>query len=221
MNPIEFQTKWLANTLKERSASQPHFLDVCALVNHPTPSDLDPDGEFFTFERGASKLRGGQGWADVWYRNRFAWEYKGPGKDLKAAYDQLDQYREDLENPPLLIVSDLDRIEVHTNFTGTVKRVYEIDLSTITEPESLRVLTAAFFTPEALKPDVTIQQVTEQASRQFGALATGLRARGAEPREAAHFLMQLLFCRFPNDVNLLRNTIFSRRRIAPAPLQSG
>jgi len=59
VNPIEFQTKWLANTLKERSASQPHFLDICALVNHLTPSDLDPDGEFFTFERGASKLRGG------------------------------------------------------------------------------------------------------------------------------------------------------------------
>ncbi|MEJ7902214.1 MAG: type IIL restriction-modification enzyme MmeI [Thermomicrobiales bacterium] len=221
MNPIEFQKKWLANTLKERSASQPHFLDVCALVNHPTPSDLDGKGEFFTFERGATKLRGGQGWADVWYQNRFAWEYKGPGKDLKAAYDQLAQYREDLENPPLLIVSDLDRIEIHINFTGTVKRVYEIDLSNITEPESLRVLTAAFFTPEALKPDVTIQQVTEQASRQFGALATGLRARGAEPREAAHFLMQLLVCRFPNDVNLLLNAILFRRPIAPAPLQFG
>lgn len=44
MNPIAFQKKWLANTLKERSASQPHFLDICALVNHPTPSDLDPEG---------------------------------------------------------------------------------------------------------------------------------------------------------------------------------
>ena len=27
-------------------------------------------------------------------------------------------YREDLENPPLLIVSDIERIEIHTNFTG-------------------------------------------------------------------------------------------------------
>ncbi len=89
MNPIAFQKKWLANTQKERTASQSHFNDLCELVNHPKPLELHPTGEFFTFERGASKLRGGQGWADVWYRGRFAWEYKGPRKDLKAVYDQL------------------------------------------------------------------------------------------------------------------------------------
>ena len=37
-------------------------------------------------------------------RDHFGWEYKGRHKDLKAAYNQLLQYREDLENPPLLIV---------------------------------------------------------------------------------------------------------------------
>jgi hypothetical protein len=73
-----------------------------------------------------------------------------------------------------------------------VKRVYEIDLATITEPESLRVLRAAFFDPESLKPAHTVQSVTEQASRQFSTLAGGLRERGTDPREAAHFLMQLL-----------------------------
>ena len=61
MNPIEFQKKWLANTLKERSASQPHFLDVCALVNHPMPSDLDGTGEFFTFEGGRDETAGWAG----------------------------------------------------------------------------------------------------------------------------------------------------------------
>jgi len=91
-----------------------------------------------------------------------------------------------------------------------VKRVYEIDLATITEPESLRVLNAAFFKPESLKPEITIQQVTEQASRQFGALASGLRDRGADPREAAHFLMQLLFCLFAEDIGILKHAIFSR-----------
>ena len=48
-------------------------------------------------------------------RGFFAWEYKGKHKDLLAAYRQLLQYREDLENPPLLVVCDLDRFEVHTN----------------------------------------------------------------------------------------------------------
>ena len=51
MNALEFQRKWLANTQKERSASQPHFLDLCALVGHPTPSEMDPAGEVFAFEK--------------------------------------------------------------------------------------------------------------------------------------------------------------------------
>jgi hypothetical protein len=34
------------------------------------------------------------------------------------------RYREALENPPLLVVSDIETIEVHTNFTNTVKQIY-------------------------------------------------------------------------------------------------
>ena len=60
----------------------------------------------------------GSGWADVWKRGFFAWEYKRPHADLAAAYDQLLRYREALENPPLLVVCDMDRLVVHTNFTG-------------------------------------------------------------------------------------------------------
>lgn len=44
----------------------------------------------------------------VWMRGHFGWEFKGKHKDLKAAYNQLLQYRESLENPPLLVVCDLD-----------------------------------------------------------------------------------------------------------------
>jgi hypothetical protein len=53
---------------------------------------------------------------------------RGDLADLKAAYRQLLDYREDLENPPLLIVSDIERIEVHTNFTGLKPVVETITL---------------------------------------------------------------------------------------------
>ena len=59
----------------------------------------------------------------MWKKGHFAWEYKGPRANLEAAYEQLLQYRESLENPPLLVVSDLQAIQVHTNFTNSVKRV--------------------------------------------------------------------------------------------------
>ena len=56
----------------------------------------------YCFERGAAKDSGtGDGWADVWKRGKFAWEYKSQGKDLDAAFQQLRQYALALENPPL------------------------------------------------------------------------------------------------------------------------
>ena len=41
-------------------------------------------------------------------RDHFGWEYKGKHKDLKEAYTQLQRYREALENPPLMVVCDMD-----------------------------------------------------------------------------------------------------------------
>jgi hypothetical protein len=62
----------------------------------------------------------GRGRADVWRRGCFAWEYKGHKKNLTAAYSQLKEYADALENPPLLIVSDMREIRIHTNFTNTI-----------------------------------------------------------------------------------------------------
>ncbi len=84
--PSTFVSKWRSTDLKERSSYQEHFIDVCRLLDHPTPAELDPHGTFFTFEAGATKAAGGQGWADVWYKDHFAWEYKGKHANLDKAY---------------------------------------------------------------------------------------------------------------------------------------
>jgi hypothetical protein len=117
--------------------------------------------------------RGHEGWADVWLRNCFGWEYKGKHKDLVAAYQQLQLYREDLENPPLLIVCDLDRFEIHTNFTGTAKQVHALKLDDLTDPKKLQLLRDAFKNPEALKPGKTQKQVTEEVAETFAKIADG------------------------------------------------
>ena len=115
MTPGAFIAKWRASALKERSASQEHFIDLCRLLGEPTPAEADPTGERYCFERGARKDTGGDGWADVWKRGCFAWEYKGKHADLEAAFNQLRQYALALENPPLLIVSDMARFRIRTN----------------------------------------------------------------------------------------------------------
>ena len=125
MTPHEFTSKWKRSQLSERAAAQQHFLDLCKLLGQPTPAQADPEGTEYLFERGVSKTGGADGWADVWMRGHVGWEYKGKHKDLGAACKQLLDYREDLENPPLLVVCDMNRFEVHTNFTGTATGQYE------------------------------------------------------------------------------------------------
>lgn len=210
MTPQEFIAKWQRSTLSERSASQQHFLDLCELLQQPKPASADPEGAWYTFERGVSKTGGGDGWADVWMRGHFAWEYKGKHKDLAAAYRQLLLYREDLENPPLLVVCDMDRFEVHTNFTDTVKHVHAFDLSGLAAPENLDVLRKLFTDPQALRPRQTAVGITEAAAGAFGRLADGLRGRGIPAQQAAHFLMKLIFCFFAEDIDLLPKGIFTK-----------
>ena len=209
MNPQDFVAKWSQSTLKERSSYQEHFIDLCRLRGHPTPAELDPSGQSFTFEAGASKQSGGQGFADVWKRGFFAWEYKGKHADLDKAYQQLLQYREALQNPPLMVVSDINSIVIHTNFTNTVKRTYALALDDLLTPAGLDTLRNLFSNPAALRPGQTTEQVTEEAAAQFARLAELLRRYGAEPQAAAHFLIRLLFCLFAEDVGLLPKDLFT------------
>ena len=133
MTPHEFLKKWRQSELKERSASQSHFNDLCALLGILDPVSADPKGEWFTFEKGASKTSGGEGWADVWRKGCFAWEYKGLHANLDKAYNQLLQYAVALENPPLLIVSDMSRIVIRTNWTNSVQERHEFALEDLVD----------------------------------------------------------------------------------------
>jgi type II restriction/modification system DNA methylase subunit YeeA len=214
ISPQEFVSSWRDVDLTERASSQPHFIDLCRLLGQPTPTEADPTGSFYTFERGATKAagptKGKRGWADVWKKGHFAWEYKGPHANLEKAYQQLQQYRESLENPPLLVVSDIRTIQVHTNFTNSVKQVTTFELEDLLDPEKLDRLRLVWTDPDAFRASETPEQVTEKAAREFARLAEQLRRRGEDPDRAAHFLIRLLFCLFAEDVRLLPDDLFGK-----------
>ena len=217
MTPQDFIAKWRTVDLKERTASQSHFIDLCRLLGIDDPISADPKGEWFTFEKGASKTTGGEGWADVWRKGCFAWEYKGKKKDLDRAFAQLQQYAIALQNPPLLIVSDMDRIRIHTNWTNTVQKVHEIALDDLTDGATRDLLRACFENPERLKPQKTRQVLTEEAAQRFALIAQRLRGRGHEAHAVAHFVNRLVFCMFAEDVNLLPDKMFERMIKAARP----
>ena len=210
MEAQEFIAKWRASELKESSAAHEHFIDLCRLLGEPTPAEDDPSGQRYCFERGARKDTGGRGWADVWKRHCFAWEYKGKHKDLNAAFNQLRQYALALENPPLLIVSDMARFRIHTNWTNSVSVRHEFALEDLADAAVRDKLKWAMSDPERLRPGESRQALTERAATAFAALAQALRARGHDPQQVAHFVNRLVFCMFAEDVGLLPNEMFTR-----------
>ena len=210
MNVTEFIWKWRGARLSERSAAQQHFLDLCELLDHPKPADVDSTAETFTFEKLTQKRHGSHGWADVWKRGAFAWEYKGKHRDLEAAYDQLLEYREALENPPLLVVCDIERIVVHTNFTATPHEVHEVKLRDIGAPRSLEILRAVFHDPEKLRPGRTSRAITTDAAERIANIAQSMRDRGLDAHDVAHFLNRIVFCLFAEDIELLPKGLFTR-----------
>ena len=210
MTPGEFIAKWRASELKESSASQEHFIDLCRLLGESTPAEADPVGDRYCFERGARKDIGGDGWADVWKRHHFAWEYKGKHANLDAAFKQLRQYALALENPPLLIVSDMARFRIRTNWTNSVSRTHEFELEELADAATRDKLKWAMSDPERLKPGETRQELTERAAATFAKLAHSLRDRGHDPQAVAHFVNRLVFCMFAEDVGLLDDNMFTR-----------
>jgi len=213
LTPAAFAAKWRGVTTTEKASAQEHFIDLCRMLGEPTPHEADPIGAQYAFEKRVSKAAGGDGFADVWKRDFFAWEYKGRNKDLRAAYVQLMGYKDDLGNPPLLVVSDLERIEIHTNFTGLspiVKLVTLDDLAADDPSDALQLLRDLFTTPDELRPRIQPAQITEQAARHVAEIAQSLRSRGHDPQRVAHFLDRILFCLFAEDAGLLPKGIFSR-----------
>lgn len=213
MTPEAFVAKWTESTTKERAASQEHFIDLCRVLGEKTPHEADPNGEWYAFEKGVEKTGAGRGWADVWKRGHFGWEYKsksgGRTSTMAGALKQLQQYALALESPPLLIVSDIDTIEIHTAFQNAVQDVHIIRQEELVDPAKLDLLRSAFRDPERLRPQRTRNQITEEAAGQFAELAFALRTSGHDPQVVAHFLNRILFCMFAEDVGVLKTNLFT------------
>lgn len=210
MTPHEFIRKWKPVALTERAAAQEHFLDLCRLFGHKTPAEADPTGQDYAFEKGASKTGGGDGFADVWKRDYFAWEYKKKKRDLGAALQQLTHYASALDNPPLHVVCDTVRFRIETRWTNTVTAKYEFELEQLADPEKFAWLRAVFHDPEFLRPKQTRASLTRDAADRFQTISDRLQHRNPDKEAVAHFVNQLVFCFFANSVKLLPEGLLKR-----------
>ncbi|MFN8894193.1 MAG: class I SAM-dependent DNA methyltransferase [Betaproteobacteria bacterium] len=214
MTPQEFVAKWRPGTpshgLSERAGAQPHFIDLCRALGVPEPGEP----ERYCFERGVTKTGSAaartDGFADVWLKGHFAWEYKRPCRSLGEALKQLMMYALPLESPPLLVVCDRVSLEVHTHFTGTPSERHVFDLAQLPDPAVQQRLRTLWTAPESWRPRLSNREITEQAARTFAATAERLRGAGVPAEVVSHFLTQCVFCFFAEDVGLLPERLFER-----------
>jgi hypothetical protein len=207
----DFIRKWRAVELKERSAAQEHFIDLCRLLGEPSPAAADPTGDFYCFERAVPRRRAvakvgpmcGSGVTSAGNTRANARTSKPPS----ASSSNMPLA---LENPPLLVVCDLDQFVIRTNWINTVSEKHEFRIEDLLEPRTLQKLKWVMSDPEKLRPGKTRQDLTEDAAAEFATLAQRLRDRGHDSNKVAHFVNRLVFCLFAEDVELLPGKMFLR-----------
>ena len=204
MTPQQFVAKWQPADFGEKQASQEMFLDICALVRHPSPVAYgNPDA--FTFEKAVPG-----GFADAYLDERFGWEFKGSDSQLDDALNQLLRYQVHLKTPPLLVVSSFQTIRIRTNFPRMETVLHEISVTHLDDPANLELLHNAFFAPHALRPDRSVERVTEETVHLFRDIGSDMEQHTDDPEQLARYLNRIVFCLYAEDAGLLPNGLFTQ-----------
>ena len=204
MQPQEFVAKWRNVNFTEKQASPEMFLDICALVEHPTPVALG-NSEVFTLEKWVPG-----GFADAYLEGKFGWEFKGSDSDLDGALNQLLRYQVHLKTPPLLIVSSFRTIRIQTNFPGMATERHDIPVAELDQEQHLNKLRWAFHAPAEFRPNRTVDAVTRETADLFFAIVQDLEPHVDDTEKLAHYLNQIVFCLYAEDAGLLPDGLFSR-----------
>ena len=193
-----------------------HFIDLCRMVGVRRRTKRILTGDWYAFEKGAEK-------AERRRRLRRRLEARplrlgvqgqeeGPRRRVPAT-PAVPRGRS--RSPPLLVVCDLDRFEVHTNFTGTVKAAvhsFTLDDLRNASPTSRFAFSArSCSTQSFFVPTKTRDEITEEAAQQFAELAEQhAGSMGTTRRGLPHFLNRLLFCLFAEDAGVLPRGLMTR-----------
>ena len=203
MRPQEFVAKWRNIDFGERQASPEMFLDICALVDHPTPVSR---GDRDTFTLG-KHVPGGE--ADAYLEGHFGWEFKGSDNQLDGALTQLLRYQVYLKTPPLLIVSSFQTIRIRTNFPGMETVVHEIPVAELEQPEHLEKLRWVFHSPDEFRTNRTVDEATKESADLFTSIVEDMERYNEDPERVARYLNQIIFCLYAEDAGLLPNALFT------------
>lgn len=231
-----FLARWQDSVGNERANYQGFFLDLCTAlgVEPPPPKGnvpgdpycFDKDIRLFTSERASTQF------ADFYKEGCFLIEAKqgsidsgkGHGKrgtkvyrdNLQKAFNQARAYAYNRmlpSLPPFLMVCDIgSHFEVWEGFSGDYggygarKRVNLADLK---QPEVFDRFVQMFTDPQALNPEKLRARVTREVAAELAKLSRWLEDQGHDAHTTANFLMRCIFTMFAEDVELLKDELFT------------
>ena len=204
ITPHQFVDKWDHSGFTEQQGAQSFFNDLCGLVGHATPTEFS-NPEVFTFEK---QVPGG-GKADAYLEGHFVWEFKSHDSQLEQALVQAVGYSRHLKNPPLIIVSSFNTIRIETNFQGMELVRHDIALPDLVQQEKLELLRRVFHSPDALRPDRSVADVTTATARLFSNIVADMEGETEDQEALARHLNRIIFCLYAEDSGLLPEGLFT------------
>ncbi len=232
-----FIARWLNSEGSEEANAKPFLTELCAAlgVDAPPPKGT-PSSEVYCFEKAikAYSTKGqSQKKADFYKEGFFLIEAKqgsitsskGHGKRgtksyrdaMQGAFNQARQYIQLLDaptKPPFLITCDIgSHFEIWEGFSGEYGSYgarQRFNLADLAQPEVFDRFVKIFTDPQALNPEKERAKVTREVATKLAELSRWLEAQGHSAEETANFLMRCIFTMFAEDVELLKDKVFTK-----------
>jgi hypothetical protein len=199
-NAITFSRRWkdAKNEEAEAQAFEIDFLRVFGVTDPVAVGDFE-----YKVPLSGDKA----GYIDYVWKGKIAIEMKSRGKDLSAAFHQLQTYMRHLpenEIPDLWLVCDFENMRLCRRSTNEIWNFKTKDL----RKHIKRFADMAGYETERLRDDQV--EVNVKAAEKMAKLHDALKSHGYEGHDLEVYLVRLLFCLFADDTGIFPQDSFLR-----------
>jgi len=199
-NAIAFSKYW-KNAGNEKAEAQTFVMDFLRVFGVADPMAVGG------FEYKVSLSGARIGYIDYVWKGKIAIEMKSRGKDLNAAFSQLQTYMQHLpeeEIPDLWLVCDFENIRLCRRSTNEIWNFKTKDL----RKHIKRFADIAGYETERVRDDQV--EVNVKAAEKMAKLHDALKTHGYEGHDLEVYLVRLLFCLFADDTGIFPQDSFFR-----------
>jgi len=191
-NAVAFSKRW-KDAGNEEAQAQSFTTDFLRVFGVADPEAVG------NFEYKARLSGGKTGYIDYVWKGKIAIEMKSRGKDLSAAFHQLQTYMRHLpenEIPDLWLVCDFENMRLCRRSTNEIWNFKTKDL----RKHIRRFADIAGYETERVRDDQA--EVNVKAAEKMAKLHDALKSHGYEGHDLEIYLVRLLFCLFADDTGI-------------------